>query len=111
MTVRAGGEACSEQVARFANRATSPSSLHVTSTAADRSHVADLRRAIPGASGSGRRRELSLGFEPVLPVGADGLAPRQPAVIGVDRDLLAGGTPIRSRGAGGRRDAPFLDPL
>ena len=41
-------------------------------------------------SPSKRRVELPLGFEPVLPVGADGLAPRQPAMVGVDRDPLAG---------------------
>ena len=46
---------------------------------------------------SRRRGELPLGFEPILPVGAEGLSPRLPEVIGVDRDLLAGG----------RRDLPY----
>src|SRR5512135_1131046 len=59
---------------------------------------------------SGRGRELPLGFEPVVPVGADGQAPRQPEVVGVDRDLLGGGTPVLSPRAEGRRNATRLDP-
>ena len=58
---------------------------------------------------SGRGHELPLGFEPVVPVGADGLAPRQPEVVGVDRDLLGGGTPVLSPRAEGRRNATLLD--
>ena len=54
---------------------------------------------------------MPLGFEPVVPVGASGLAPRQPEVVGVDRDLLGGGTPVLSPRAEGRRNATRLDPL
>src|SRR5512135_871431 len=57
-----------------------------------------------------RGRKLPLGFEPVVPVGASGLAPRQPEVVGVERDLLGGGTPVRSPRAEGRRNATLLDP-
>ena len=56
----------------------------------------------PGLSGRGR--ELPLGFEPVGPVGADGPAPRQPEVVGAERDLLGGGTPALSLGAEGRSE-------
>src|SRR5512135_1147896 len=64
---------------------------------------------LPGPSGRGR--QLPLGFEPVVPVGADGLAPRQPEVVGVERDRLGGGTPALSLGAEGRRNATRLDRL
>ena len=67
------------------------------------------RRLVPPGP-SGRGRELPLGFEPVVPVGADGLAPRQPEVVGVDRDLLGGGTPVLSPRAEGRRNATLLGP-
>jgi len=52
---------------------------------------------------------LPLCFEPVVPVGASGLAPRQPEVVGADRDLLGGGTPVLSPRAEGRRNATRLD--
>src|SRR5271166_3403948 len=68
------------------------------------------RRLVPPGP-SGRGRELPLGFEPVVPVGADGLAPRQPEVVGVERDRLGGGTPALSPGAEGRRNATRLDRL
>ena len=68
------------------------------------------RRLVPPGP-SGRGRELPLGFEPVVPIGADGLAPRQPEVVGVERDRLGGGTPAFSPGAEGRRNATRLDRL
>src|SRR5271166_2436933 len=68
------------------------------------------RRLVPPGP-SGRGRELPLGFEPVVPIGADGLAPRQPEVVGVERDRLGGGTPALSPGAEGRRNATRLDRL
>ena len=52
---------------------------------------------------------MPLGFEPVVPVGADGLALRQPEVVGVDGGLLGGGTAAFSPGAEGRRNATRLD--
>lgn len=90
--------------------------LDATSPATDRGASPTLggdprgkRLVLP--SSSCRRRELPLGREPVLPVGADGLSSRQPAMLGVDRDLLAGRAPVLSRRAGGRRDAPWLGPV
>jgi Homeodomain-like domain len=68
------------------------------------------RRLVPPGP-SGRGRELPLGFEPVVPVGADGLAPRQPEVVGAERDRLGGGTPALSPGAEGCRNATRLDRL
>ena len=67
------------------------------------------RRLVPPGP-SGRGRESPLGFEPVVPVGADGLAPRQPEVIGTESDRLGGGTPVLFPRAEGRRDATLLDP-
>src|SRR5271157_5701259 len=78
------------------------------------------RLVLPGPSGRGR--ELPLGFEPVVPIGADGLAPRQPEVVGVERDRLGGGTPARHpprpasawycprSGPPGRRSSPRAQP-
>src|SRR5512135_2146489 len=62
---------------------------------------------LPGPSG--RCCELPLGFEPVVPVGASGLAPRQPEVVGADRDLFGRGIPVLSPRAEGRRNATLLD--
>jgi hypothetical protein len=66
------------------------------------------RLVLPGIS-CRRCRELPLGFEPVVPVGAYGLAPRQPELVGANRDLLGGGTPVLSPLGEGRRDATLLD--
>ena len=63
---------------------------------------------LPGPSCRGR--ESLLGFEPVVPVGANGLAPRQPEVVSMNGDLLGGGTLVLSPRAEERRDATFLDP-
>ena len=55
----------------------------------------------PGLSGRGR--ELPLGFEPVVPVGADGPAPPQPEVVGVDAIVSEEGrrsSPLGWMGAG-----------
>ena len=67
------------------------------------------RRLVPPGP-SGRGRQLPLGFEPVVPVGADGLAPPKPEVVGAERDRLGGGTPVLFPRAEGHRDATLLDP-
>src|SRR5690348_11940321 len=92
----------SRETARFADRAISPPSLR-------RPEPPDPRRLVLPRP-SCRRRELPLGDEPILPVRADGPAPLQPVVVGVGRDLLAGGSPVLPPRAAGRRDAPWLDP-
>ena len=68
------------------------------------------RRLVPPGP-SGRGRELPLGFEPVVPVGAHGPAPRQPEVVGVERNRLGGGRPVLFPGVEGRRHATRLDRL
>ncbi len=54
-------------------------------------------------SPSKRRVELPLGFEPIFPVGADGLPPRLPALVGEDRDPFAGGASVSPTMTGRRR--------
>ena len=63
--------------ARDANRQSAHTRWQAPLTAA----LPGGRRLVPPGP-SGRGRELPLGFEPVVPVGADGLAPRQPEVVG-----------------------------
>ena len=67
--------------ARDANRQSAHTRWQAPLTAA----LPGGRRLVPPGP-SGRGRELPLGFEPVVPVGAYGLAPRQPEVVGVERE-------------------------
>ena len=102
--------------ARFANRATSPPGLRRHEPGDGSERCPDLRRQSPGQAA---RAAMTLMPSPRVaarlrtnpPSRCRWARPATPAVIGVDRDLLAGRTSVLPLRAGGRRDAPLLDPL
>ena len=97
------------ETTRFANRATSPPRL----PSPDRGGSGGARpsAAIPGAEGSccqaphAADPRVAARLRASRPGRCLRACPRQPEVVGVNRDLLGGGTPVLSPLAEGRRDA------